>query len=266
MNWVIFMLALLLNAPNAFAYGLDEFALKHVVAAFPPDAPGVVVDPVYQLMLREKYDTQDVKFLSDKIKQYATIDLSKAFTREEIMTYPSFSGLLKEDAKAQRKVTLQRWVIKQYKELVYITFFNIQLQKLLSEKLPLRLSYEAAEGICHKLAAQLKTKFDIEQGDSGQPNTDYWQIRLKGGGTDRQLGCESAVGLPQDTDDESSYLREMLKDKFREYKLAQHLVAMVLTVDATRVSDTQVKLTTSIDWPAFFKNYKFKANSELVEK
>jgi hypothetical protein len=232
-----------LKAANAFAKKISDKSL---------------IEPLKLFTKRERYDisnTEDADNLLQKIHDAGLVDVSKPWHREDSFVFPRLNGQLKEDAESSRKRYIKQWVLQEYNDLLYLTFFNPQLQKLLQNKIPLRLPSQAAEEVCQKLADQLSTKFDIQQGPAGFPDTTYWQINLDGGGT-IQEGCEGSVGMELDHDNDTNYLRDLLKDKFRRDKLLQHLIATALTIDAVRISDNEIKLNMSINWSEFFENVR----------
>lgn len=199
--------------------------------------------------------------IQKQIRAFYSVDITKPWTEENVITFPSFSGELKEDAKAGRKRVVQNAVRIAYNRLLFLTFFNARFLKVLDTKMPLRLPSEKATKICDALKKSLREKFDMDEIDST-----YWAIRLKGGGTNQNIDCPNAVGLEDYHDDDKAYLRELLKDKFSRMKLAQFLLATALKVDVQRVSNTQIKVKSTLDFNQFFANYKFAPLDTLVEK
>lgn len=214
------------------------------------------------LIKRERMDvTNDEvasQLLSD-LKWASQIDISKPWTHEGTLKYPSLSGAMKEDAKEARKGYLQQWILKAYNDLQYAVFFNPQLQKRLEVEIPTHLSDEEATKACGQLRSQI-SKVDLEDLDPT-----YWRIHLDQGGTHKYRDCEAAVGLIEG-ESATDAQRDILKDQFKRLKLMEFLIATAMTIEPKRVSADQIDIKMTIDWPKFFKTYRFKKISDLVEK
>lgn len=232
----------------------DDFVKK--LDALKLQTSPYIGDALVRIISEKSIDVTDdaqVKPLLRQLMFASGMDISKTFTYEFPLKYPSLKGAMKEDAKDARKEYTQRAVSQAYDDLEYLVYLNPKLQDFFQTKIPVRLTSEASIAACNRLRAQFN-KVDLETDDER-------------GGKYHRWNCQKKIGVTEDQESSPSKLnREIIKDQSKRMEMVQFLAATVTTIELNRTAQDQVTIKMTIDWPKFFKDYKFQNISDLIEK
>lgn len=181
------------------------------------------------------------------------IDINAPYVIEEKFNYPSYRGLLKEEAQKKRKRFFQKSVLTMVGWFALIANKNPQISNLLDSSLQIPLTNEQKEVLTEEFQKRLG-KFDISLNPDAGEYDGFGDHPVKIA-TDLNQFFDGSEGLSQ-----------AVKSKEKRTKLLAALMIMNTTLEAKRISPEEFQITVTLDFPSFFKAYPLKNIDDFVEK
>lgn len=204
-------------------------------------------------------------------KTFSAIDISRPFLDTSTYTYPSQKGQWREAAENRRKEYFQKAILNKLLWVGQLAGSNTQILELLDGKTIHPLSRDERIQLEEQFDALLK-EYDIDLRKRNDVDAALDEIKIQVGNSTGDLSQYTFRSTSDHAKDEDYYGSEaptsgnLLNEKASRVKFLAALLTMSSKVSAKRLNQGEVEITTSIDFPTFFRMYPLKDISDLVEK